>query len=169
MQWSDSSRPLFFSSANGVTIPGLNAAWTVLSDSDLLLHGSASKVVRMGRLVNGNRSKWTPYRSQTPSPIKTKLNKIHYVRGNSSRAKTHNQPIKGARPTKGQHISFLLVFSFLFCSFLCSAPCKNGSTDFDDPYVKRRGFTQEGAFWGSNASKYFQGVCFPPNTAKLGP
>jgi hypothetical protein len=41
------------------------------------------------------------------------LNTIHYVRGNSSRAKTHHQPIKRAQPTKGQHISFLLIY-FLF-------------------------------------------------------
>ena len=82
-----------------------------------LLHGSASKVVRTGRSVNGNRPKWTPYRSETPSPIKTKLNTIHYVRGNSSRAKTHHQPIKGVRP-----ISFLLVGFFNFVRFLAQRP-----------------------------------------------
>jgi hypothetical protein len=46
-----------------------------------LLHGSASNVVRMGRSVSGNRPNLTLYRSETPRPIKTKLNTIHYVRG----------------------------------------------------------------------------------------
>jgi hypothetical protein len=73
---------------------------------DHLLHGSASNVVRTGRSVNGIMPKLTPYRLETPSPIKTKLNAIHYFRGNSSMAKTHRQPIKGASPTKGQRISF---------------------------------------------------------------
>jgi hypothetical protein len=77
-----------------------------------LLHGSASNVVMMGRSVEGNRPKLTSYRSETPWPIKTKLNKIHYVRGNSSYAKTHHQLIKETPPTKGQHIRFVLVFSF---------------------------------------------------------
>ena len=117
--------------------------------------------------MNGNRPKWTPYRSETPSPIKTKLNTIHYVRGNSSRAKTHHQPIKGVWPTKGQHIRFLLVFFsffFLFCSFLGSATCKNGWADFDDLYVKRRGLAQGGAFWGSQRLQKFPRGSFSPKT-----
>jgi hypothetical protein len=69
-----------------------------------------------------NRPNWTPCRSEIPSPITTKLNTIHNVRGNSSRAKNHHKPIKGARPTKDQHIGFLLVFP-LFVSWL-SAPQK---------------------------------------------
>ena len=124
----------------------------------------------MGRLVNGNRPKCTPYWSETPSPIKTKLNTIHYVRVNSSRAKTHHQPIKGVRPTKGQHISFLLVFFsfffFLFFSFIGSAPCKNGSADFDDLYVKRRGLTQGGVFWGSQRLQKLPKGSFSPKTSQ---
>ena len=120
--------------------------------------------------MNGNRPKSTPYRSETPSPIKTKLNTIHYVRGNSSRAKTHHQPIKGVWPTKGQHISFLLVFFifyfFLFCSFLGSAPCKNGWADFDDLYFKRRGLAQGGAFLGSQRLQKFPRGSFSPKTSQ---
>jgi hypothetical protein len=50
-----------------------------------LLRGNASNVVRTGRSVNGNRPKLTLCRSETPSPIKTKLNTIHYVRGTPQR------------------------------------------------------------------------------------
>jgi hypothetical protein len=118
-----------------------------------LMHGSASNVVRTGRPVNGNRPKLTPYRSETPSPIKTKLNIIYFVLGNSSKAKTDHQPIKGAPPTKGQHIRFLLVFSFLCCSFLVTAPSK---------------LAQGSALSGPNLSKNFQGVHFPTNPQNLG-
>jgi hypothetical protein len=61
-----------------------------------------------------------PYRSHTLSPIKTKLNTIHYIWRNSSRVRTHHQPIKGVRPTKGQHIglSFLFVFIYLIFYFV---------------------------------------------------
>jgi hypothetical protein len=84
-----------------------------------LLHDSASNVVRTGRSVNGNRPKLTPCRSETPLPIKTKLNTIHNVRGNSSKAETHHQPIKGAPPTKAQHISILLVFFYFILFVSC--------------------------------------------------
>jgi hypothetical protein len=53
-------------------------------------------------------------------------------------------------------------------SFLVTARSKNGLTDIDDLYVKRRGFKQEGAFGGPNASKNFQGVHCPQNTQILG-
>jgi hypothetical protein len=65
--------------------------------------------------------------------------------GNSSKAETHHQPIKGAPPTKGQLVSFLFVFLFLFCSFLVTVLSKHGSADFDDLYVKRRLLAQGSA------------------------
>jgi hypothetical protein len=45
-------------------------------------------------------------------------------------------------------IQLLLVFSY-FCSFPVIASSKNGSTDFDDLHVKRRGLMQGSAFLGS--------------------
>jgi hypothetical protein len=71
----------------------------------------------MGQSVDGSRPKWTPDRYKTPSLMKIKLSAFHYVRGNSSSAKTHQQSIKWAQPIKGKHISFLMVFfvqSFFF-------------------------------------------------------
>jgi hypothetical protein len=42
---------------------------------------------------------------------------MHYVWGNSSKTKTHYQPIKGALPTKGStyklSVSFLILFMLL--------------------------------------------------------
>ena len=133
-----------------------------------MLHGSASKVVRTGRSVNGNRQKSTPYRSETPSPIKTKLNTIHYVRGNSSRAKTHHQPIKGVWPTKGQHISFLLVF-FYFVRFLAQRPAKTAGPILTIYTSNDAVSREEVPFGGRNVSKNFQGVHFPPKHPKIGP
>jgi hypothetical protein len=66
----------------------------------------------------------------------------------------------------------VLVFSFflfLFCSFHVTAPSKNGSANFHDLYVKRRGLEQEKPFGGHIASKNFQGVHFPPKPPKIGP
>jgi hypothetical protein len=105
-----------------------------------------------------------PYRSETPSPIRTKLNTIHYVWGKSSRARTHHQPIKRARSAKGIYITFLLVFIFFLVSLLVlsSAPNKNGCADFDDLYVKRRSLMQESAFQGSQSfGNVPYGVHFP--------
>jgi hypothetical protein len=94
------------------------------------------------------------------------LNTIHNVRGNSSYAETHHQPIKGAPPTKGQHISFLLA---CFGSFLVTAPSKNGSADFDDLNVKNAVSRKEVPFRDPNLTKNFQGVQFPEKPLKVGP
>jgi hypothetical protein len=47
--------------------------------------------------------------------------------------KTHHIPIKKARPSKGQHIRYLLVF-LLFVSIFVTMPSKNGLDNFDDLY-----------------------------------
>jgi hypothetical protein len=106
-----------------------------------LLPGSASNVVRTGQSVNGKMPKWTPI---GPTPLhRSKPNSAPFIKFRGT-----PQLIKGARPTKGQHKSFVLVFSFLVCSFLVTTPSKNGSADFDDIYVKQRGFAQGSAFRG---------------------
>jgi hypothetical protein len=73
---------------------------------DHMLHDCAvySNVVSTVRSVNGDRPKWTRYRSETPSPMKTKLNTFDYIWRNFSRAKTHHKPVRGACPTTGQRI-----------------------------------------------------------------
>ena len=123
--------------------------------------------------MNGNRPKWTPYRSETPSPIKTKLSTIHYVRGNSSRAKTHHQPIKGVWPTKGQHISFLLVFFiffiFYFVRFSAQRPAKTAGPILTIYTSNDAVSRKEVPFGGHNACKNFQGGHFPPKHPKIGP
>ena len=122
--------------------------------------------------MNGNRPKWTPYRSETPSPIKTKLNTIHYVRGNSSRAKTYNQPIKGVRPTKGQHISFLLVFFilfFYFVRFLAQRPAKTARPILTIYTSNDAVWRKEVPFGGPNTCKNVQGGHFPQKHPKIGP
>jgi hypothetical protein len=65
--------------------------WTDLHQNYLhVLHGIASNVVRTSLKVNGNGLKWTPYRSETPSQMKTKLNKIDNVQGYSSMTTIHH-------------------------------------------------------------------------------
>jgi hypothetical protein len=60
-----------------------------------------------------------------------------------------------------QHVRFLLLFSSIpFCALIFSVPSKNGSADFDDPYVERRGLMQEVAFDDPNASENFKRVYF---------
>ena len=129
--------------------------------------------LRTGRSVNGKRPKWTPYRSKTPSPMKTKLNTIHYVPRNSPRAKTYNQPIKGVRPTKGQHISFLLVFFllflFYFVRFLAQRPAKTALPILTVYTCNDAVSRKEVPFGGSNACKNFQAGHFPPKHPRIGP
>jgi hypothetical protein len=101
-----------------------------------LLHGSASNVVRTVRSVNGNKPKLTPYRSETPRS--TDQNQTQHKSLRSGELLVgHNLSSADQRgpADKGQHISFALVFSFSFSSFLVTAPSKNGSADFDYLYV----------------------------------
>jgi hypothetical protein len=80
---------------------------------------------------------------------------------------------KGSNHRGSSYISFLLVlpvlFTFLFCSLLDSAPCKNGLTDFDDICIKRRGFTQGSRcmLWSQRLQKLPR-LHFPQNRRKLG-
>jgi hypothetical protein len=133
-----------------------------------LLHANASNAVRTGRSVNGNRLKLNLYRFETPWPIKTKLNNNYNVRGNSTKAKTYHQPLKGAPPIRDQHISFLLVFSFLFCSFLVTTPSKNGRPILTIYTSNDSVSRKKVPFGGPNASKNCQRVHFPP-TPKIHP
>jgi hypothetical protein len=61
-----------------------------------------------------------------------------------------------------------LVF-FLFCLFLVTAPSKNGSAEFDDLYVKRRGLAQGSAFWASQRFRKLPRSSFSPKKPKFGP
>jgi hypothetical protein len=92
-----------------------------------------------------------------------------FLIGKNSSSADQTGPAHAGSTYKLSFSSFLFFFCFLlFCSFLVTAPSKNGSADFDDLNVKRRGIAQGSAFWGLNASKNFQGVHFP-KTPKLGP
>ena len=123
--------------------------------------------------MNGNRPNWTPYRSETPSPIQTKLNTIHYVRGNSSRAKTHHQTIKRVRPKKGHNKLFVSFFFFysLFSSvrFLAQRPAKTARPILTIYTSNDAVSRKEVPFGGPNTCKNVQGGHFPQNTPKLGP
>ena len=81
---------------------------------------------------------------------------------NSSSADQRGLARKGS--TYKLYVSFFFIFIFLFCSFLGSAPCKNGWADFDDLYVKRRGLAQGGAFLESQRFQKFPRGSFSPKT-----
>ena len=107
-----------------------------------------------------------------PKPLhRSKSNSTQFItfRGNSSRAKTHHQPIKGVRPTKGQHISFLLVIFFFFILFLAQRPAKTARPILTIYTSNDAVSRKEVPFGGTNACKKFQGGHFPPKHPKIGP
>jgi len=50
-------------------------------------------------------------------------------------------------------IVYWAIFSFLGCGVLQIVYSQDARTDYDAKYVKRRGSTQEFAFWGQKLSK----------------
>jgi hypothetical protein len=60
------------------------------------------------------------------------------------------------------------LFFLIFCSFLVTAPSKNGWADFDDLYIKRRGIAQGSAFWWSQRFQKFPRDNFSPKSPKFG-
>jgi hypothetical protein len=88
---------------------------------------------------------------------------------NSSSADQRGPAHKGS--TYKVSVSFFLFFFifyyYLFCSFLVTAPSKNGWTDFDDLYVKRRGLAEGSAFWGSQRFQKYPSGSFSPKTPQI--
>jgi hypothetical protein len=93
-----------------------------------------------------------------------KLNIIDYVPGNSSRDKICHMPVKGARPTHGQHISFVLVFIlFYFVRFLSPRPATSTRTILTIYTSNDEVSRKEVPFEDSNACKNLKRVHFPQN------
>jgi hypothetical protein len=128
-----------------------------------LLHRSASNVVMTGRSVNGNRPKLTPFRSEKTLTDQNQTEHSSLRSENSLQAETYDQAIKGAPPTKGQHIRLLVVFFFFFFNLFVS--CHRA--DFDDLYVKRRGLAQGRVIWGSQRFQTHPRCSFSPKTPKF--
>jgi hypothetical protein len=57
---------------------------------------------------------------------------------------------------------------YFYFSFLATSPSRNGSADFDDLYVKRRGLAQGSAFWGSQRFQKLPRGHFPQPPPKFG-
>jgi hypothetical protein len=81
---------------NRLTGGGPTDRWIIMTSKSLLTVSLAARLYLQcwkDGSANGDRPKRTPYRPETPSPIKTKLHTIHYVRRNFLLDETHHQLI----------------------------------------------------------------------------
>ena len=112
--------------------------------------------------MNGIRPNWTPVQVRNPFTDQNQTQHNSLCSGNSSRAKTHHQPIKGIWPTKSQHISFMLdFFSFYFVRFLAQRPAKTARPILTIYTSNDAVLRKEVPFGGRNACKNFQGFISP--------
>jgi hypothetical protein len=106
-------------------------------------------------------AKIDPCRSETPLTNQN-LNQNMSMRsgelliGRNSTAANQRNP-----DHKGSTYKLCVSFFILFCSFLVTATSKNGSADFDDLFVKRRGSVQGSAFRGSKRFEELPRGSFP--------